>query len=231
MTLCEKIVFSFHFTAPNTDNRWLRLSILMHHYGNLGALGINHRVFPPSNTPQLYQALINLLSRRPPRTFTPSEKEQMTPTNSTVTDTTGWDITLVHKIVRECLNINFSHNGNTFEHATGVTIKSNPLQMPSLVGCNSGDYLNLLKQLRNIVFHWPVSQMNEQDFEACWKLTTDVLNAIGINCSSLSELKYGTYLNSSYLHSFHCIMKESSKEVGKLFSLDFGPPFPTGRVL
>ena len=188
----------------------------MHHQCNAAALKEFHNVFPPNNTTALYAALQRFLSCRPKRAFTAADVELMVPANKTTTDTSQWDITLVHKIATECLHARFVSNGKSFATPTpGLVIRNPPLQLPNLAGSNSGDHLNLMKCLRNVLAHWPNLLMKESDFQDCWKFLMSLLSLSGINCAPLADLKDGCYLSSEHFESLVCIMKEKDEKYGR----------------
>ena len=198
--------------ALTPDDRWVRISIAVRQYGAEAIRKIVHTVLSASNSVGLFNDLKALINKRPQRAFTNEEKALLQP-HSGLVDTSTLDITLIHKIITQCIDGNFICNGKSFVKPTGLKLDSRVI--PSLVNSNQSDHAKLIKDLRNRVMHWPQKQMNQYDFDSLWKFLEDLLQRIGLNCSALGSLKQGGYIMSEeFVKATFDIMKEYRKETG-----------------
>ena len=181
---------------------------MIHHHGTKAALDIFNRVFSESNTPQLRQELQRLLQLRPPRTFTAEDRQLMENHNSLC-----FDITLINKIAGECRVVNFTCNGNAFQRPTGIRFSKE--NIPLLDNSTSGDHLTLIKDLRNTIFHWPNTTLQEQEFQEIWDFLYALLQRIGIDCIDLQTVRRSSFLNEDYLRSLLFILNERDREIGE----------------
>ena len=204
------------FLALNPDNSWTRLSIATHHYGTKAMQKIIETVLPPSKTLDLHHEMKRLIQMRPPRAFTFEEKALLVPTPPRITDTSTMDITLINKIIGQCLDGRYVYKRKSFEKPTGLRMNSQ--NIPNLANANLSDFSTLIKDFRNTVMHWPDQYMNQYDFDRFWNFLEDILNFLGLNCPDLANLKYGGYIMpDQFINSFTQIMKDSRREVGKVF--------------
>ena len=180
----------------------MRLAVSMHHYGTGAMLDQVHKVLP-KDPHLLYIELNNLLNTRVGRNlirkrFTTTEQDLMLPVTQQ-TDSGLFDITLINKIVLACRDAAYSFNGQAFAIPTGLVFDASNL--PSLATANTGDFLQLLKELRNFILHAPAQEVLEQDFNNLWTFMASIFQALGYNAPELAELEKGSIVNQRYIQA------------------------------
>ena len=179
----------------------MKLSTAIHHYGAEALLYELFKVFP-SNKKDLYkelQKLLNMPSGKGPKTllksFNKGELSLMIPANGE-TDCREFDVSLISKIIGVCQSIGYRCNNNQFMQPTGITFTAGSI--PSLTNANSGDCVQLIKDLRNTILHAPAVTMKQTQFQAFWKFLLDMFKVIGYNAIDLEELEKASVISEKF---------------------------------
>ena len=188
--------------AALTDNEfWMKLSTAIHHYGAKALLCEFNKVMP-ADRKDLYQEIQKLLNmtsgkgaKKLVKSFNKGEFGLMQSANGE-TDSSTFDVSLICKIIGVCRDVNFSYQNNQFVYPTGIPFDVNT--PPSLTHANSGDCVQLLKDLRNAILHAPAGNMKESQFKSLWKFMSDLFRCIGYNAVDMEELEKASVISENF---------------------------------
>ena len=182
----------------------MRLAVAMYHFGTRAMLQTLKIVFPddPYLLYRELEKLVNMKFGKKKNTikgqFRRDELELMLPVNLQ-TDSNKFDITLTSKIISACQDAGYTYNHKTFVKPTGLVFDAKKL--PSLLTANTGDLVQLLKDLRNCILHAPTQEIPEQDFKNLWTFMTEIFKKIGYNAPDLIELQHGSIVTHKYMQA------------------------------
>ena len=120
--------------------------------------------------------------------FNKGEKEILFPAGKTETHYEDIDITLAFKLYEQCYVVGYAYQGNIFLPRTGLKFDLDNL--PSLATANYADGIQLLKDLRNSVFH--KTSICEAEFKKLWPFLVKLLDVLGYNTAQIVGLEKGS---------------------------------------